>query len=144
MSVSLFTKCQILIWSILASFQAISQHSHGIDDNESQLRPAELQAPNGGVLKATGKYLVEMVASPFQKTSKLTFYISKSDFKPLLIEGITAVGVFEFEDGSNISEELIVIGQNAFATKSNRLDPFHCTITFAIKKKKVSASFHYE
>ena len=136
------TKNLVLFYLVIGSSQVLSQHSHDNPNNTPSI--IEFEAPHGGELRASGKYQIEMVVFPFNKTGKVKFYIYKSDLKTVSIEGITGSATFEFQDGTKFKEELIMNRANEFSAESDKLDPFHCTATFSIKKKTISTSFHYE
>ena len=128
----------LLLTLIFCSTYLYAQHDHG-STRETHIN----QPPHGGVMNNIGKYHIEMLVNMFLKEDKLTFYLYKGNFKPVLTEHITGTIIFQQKDGTSITDTLQAKGDYYFVAQLKSSDPFQCSVHLLIKEKVISTLFNH-
>lgn len=132
---------QLLAILLLGFGTLMAQHNHGSHNHGGSSQSH--QPPHGGQMKEAGKYQIEMVTNLFLKKDQLSFYLLKSNLKPISNEGITGTITIEYKDGSTITDTLLANGDDHFVAQLKKIEPFTCTLKIQVKGKIVSAVFSH-
>lgn len=130
---------------VLISWGAFAQLNPGNHNHGSHLESEDMdEPPNGGVLKKSGKYQVEMVVNRLLKEDKISFYLFNQNLKPLANKEVTGTVTYEFEDGSVIADTLQAKGSDRFVGQLRNTQSFICTVNFSIKGKEIVSFFAHD
>jgi hypothetical protein len=121
-----------------------AQHDHGSHGSGESHATHEHQPPHGGEMKEVGKYHVEMVAELLLKKDQLTFYLFKTNLKPITNEGISGTISIRSKDSIWPIEPLVAKGNGAFSAQFKSIESFNCEVIFTIKGKSISTNFTHE
>ncbi len=137
-------KIILIIPLVLASCFAMAQHDHGSGGhgNTSNTTPNKV-APHRGKISNADKYKVEMVTDLFLKKDQLTFYVYKSNLKPLENKEISGTVTIHYND-QEIESKLNAKGEYSFTAQLTSSTAFHCVVELLIKGKVVKAEFMHE
>jgi len=150
MNKSYFFFLLVICFSAYSSIAQISQPGMASTLNNTMNTPGgssspsvtPLEAPpHRGVVKAAGKYYIEVVVNWMLSDNNTVFYLLKSDGKAVDREKITCSVEIQKNDVSPEAQVVKHYGLNAFSSHLKSGEEYHLKVTFKKKKKEFSAVF---
>lgn len=132
-----------IISLVLSSYLAIAQHNHGSHDHGNASKLTSDVVPHKGQMSNAGKYKVEMITDLFLKKDPLSFYVHKTNLKPLENKQVSGTIAIYYKD-KVVEEKLEKKGEYSFTAQLPNTTAFHCIVELSIKGKPVKAEFIHE
>ncbi len=113
--------------------QEKEEHHHEGEDHEHT-------SPHGGTVKTAGAYHIELV----RQENKVLVYLLDAGEKTIGNKGVTATGIFQFDDKTTSNETFAPAGDDHFEVTLKKTGEFTCIISLKVEGKTVSAKFDKE
>ncbi|MFC4233335.1 hypothetical protein ACFOW1_15645 [Parasediminibacterium paludis] len=96
------------------------------------------KGPHGGTVQEADPNHAEILV----KEGKVYIYILNGDAKAMNNTGVTGKALFQFEDGTTISETLVTNGTDGFVVGNAKATGYkNCIVTATVNGKSISSKF---